>query len=229
MKKLKTGLLILSFLGLYLSSFLVVFFALKSVDSFLVFISFFTLTLVIYFFSRFIRKRRPEKFLQSEDSTEFIYGIMSAALSIFLLSFVFESFKFQWNEFHTNSNILVDITSEVTGPFLLFLIPFIPLYLIWRYYSRHHGFLINFVIASVVFFSALFMMFNLPDLIESLSDLSANYLELAVNEVFIPGLFFIAGILPLGWFYELFIETVLPKEHRQKSTGLLRNFTKDSI
>ena len=183
-----------------------------------VFISFILVFLAIFWSSRYLRKRNPDKFIQKSSKFSIAYFFLTVSLSFFLLSLVFDSVKIDWTRFVNENTAYKGILDATVLPIFILFPAFATIYPVWRLYSRKKGLLVNTVIAFLYVSFWILMLylfarniFGLESLLHTVGDTINYYYEIIAAILIVPLLKFTVGFLPLGWFYELFVGTVAPQ------------------
>lgn len=214
MEKASKFLRVIIFLGLLFSSFYSLIFILRGFESLQIFVSLFGLFLVIFFVNRYLRNKYPGRFLRRKNTCVVVYTFLSLSLSFFILSYIYNTADIQWRRF-VNENIAYEaISIALINLLLIFLIAFGPIYLVWKFYTRKKGLFVNLVIALIYVALGMFVLYLIARPARHIVDSLTNYYNQVLCPMIITLFKIIIGALPLGWFYELFIESVLSKDLR---------------
>ena len=211
------------FLAIYLSSLYSLVFAFRIFSEPKIVISFIVAFLLIFLLSWLIRMKYPSRFI--EGKSLLIYITLTFSISFFLLGLIYEQVEFQWRRFvDDNTPYITFADSELTSVVLMILLLFGLIYPIWHYYSRKKGLIINFFIAFIVMTFWLFLIFVVarPDSHSSnlLENIYSSYRYTLYNKI-VPFSKTIVSYMAVGWFSELFIGTLVPKEVRKKYSEIL--------
>lgn len=214
MKTVKLLLNYLVFLGLLYTSIYSLKFILEIAFDLKIIFSLIVTSTAIYFLSKYFRQKNPKRFINGNLTP--IYIVVSLSLSIFLLSFVFEEVGWKWQSFINTDLVFKEITRTTLTIILMLALPTAPAYLIWRFYSKDKGFLVNLFVALLLVLSYISILYLVASPESNISEVLNEYYNQFISSIAVPLFKLTVGVLPLGWFYELYIGTMLNEEVRKR-------------
>jgi hypothetical protein len=179
----------------------------------------FTLVFFIVFLTGYhVRRSRPRNFIPMKDRFGIGYFFISVSLSFFILSLFFPPARNSWDSF-VNNDEAYRYLLDAAFYYSIILIPALgSVLLFWRLFGKVKSFGTS-VIVLLLFLLLWIAVINLVAseglgvgkvLSEALTIGIRNH-DFIVTAI-IPVIKVIVGSLPLGWFYELFVGTVMPKK-----------------